>query len=147
MSGRGLRSLRAAAVVATLAAAAVAPGLIGRAQDQPRKGSRAVFMRQKLEHSKQILEGLTVEDYDLIAGNAKKLKVLSEAAQFAEPAPIDEKQYESYLLDFRRSVDDLSKQARGKDLEGAALAYLKLTLNCIECHKFVRGEKNPARVR
>ena len=35
-------------------------------------------MRQKLDHSQKVLEGLTLEDYALVAENARALKELSE---------------------------------------------------------------------
>jgi hypothetical protein len=40
--------------------------------------------------------------------------------------------------EFQRYADDLIKNARQHNIDGATLAYLKLTMNCVQCHKFVR---------
>ena len=38
------------------------------------------FMRAKLTHSQRVLEGLTIEDFDLIAKHAQEMSLLSQAA-------------------------------------------------------------------
>jgi hypothetical protein len=40
--------------------------------------------------------------------------------------------------EFQRYADDLAKNAKQGNIDGATLAYLKLTMNCIQCHKYVR---------
>jgi hypothetical protein len=55
----------------------------GAAQDQKR--TRGEFMRQKLEFSKNVLEGLSLEQYAMIEKNARSLKVLSQAAEWEVP--------------------------------------------------------------
>jgi hypothetical protein len=35
-------------------------------------------------------------------------------------------------------VDDLIEKAREKNLDGAALSYVEMTLSCVKCHKHVR---------
>jgi len=51
----------------------------GEGQDQ---GGLRKFMRQKLEHSQKVLEGLALEDFAMIAENAAELKALSEDARW-----------------------------------------------------------------
>ena len=46
-------------------------------------------------------------------------------------------------LDFQRSADSLAQNARDKNVDAAALSYMKLTLTCVECHKYVRETRNP----
>jgi hypothetical protein len=57
-------------------------------------------------------------------------------------------QTEEYVLDssdFRRRTDGLIRAAKSKNLEGASLAYVEVTLSCVHCHKHVRdARKNPA---
>jgi cytochrome c556 len=48
--------------------------------------------------------------------------------------------YERFSQDFRRNVDALTKAARDNNLDGATLAYVKVTMSCVECHRFVRGK-------
>ena len=46
--------------------------------------------------------------------------------------------YAQQADEFRRIVDKLEKAAKAKRLDGAALAYVDMTMSCIECHKHVR---------
>jgi hypothetical protein len=95
-------------------------------------------MRQKLEFSKNLLEGLSMENYEIIVKNAKALKLLSQAAEWEAPTIPNAGDYVAFTTDFQRIADDLVKQAKGKNIDGATLAYVKLTMNCVQCHKFVR---------
>lgn len=106
------------------------------AQDEKR--TRSDFMRQKLEFSKNLLEGLAIENYEIIGKNAKALKLLSEAAEWEVPTIPNATDYIAFTTDFQRIADDLSKQAKDKNIDGATLAYVRLTMNCVQCHKFVR---------
>ena len=109
----------------------------GRA-GQPERRNRSDFMRQKLEYSKNVLEGLSLEHYDLIEKNAKALKVLSQAAEWEVPTIPNATDYVAMTSEFQRSVDELVRCAKQSNIDGATLAYVKLTMNCVQCHKFVR---------
>jgi hypothetical protein len=41
---------------------------------------------------------------------------------------------------FRRHVDSLVKAARGKNLDVATLASVRVTMGCGDCQKLVRGK-------
>jgi hypothetical protein len=96
------------------------------------------FMRPKLDHSKHVLEGIALGDFDLIAKNARAMKELSEAAEWRVTPDIT---YLGYSREFQRLADELVQQAKEKDIDGATLAYVQLTLNCVNCHKLVRENK------
>jgi hypothetical protein len=102
----------------------------------PKKTALQTFMRRKLESSQKILEGLAVEDFDLIAQGAKDLKGISAAAEFVVSK---DALYTQHANEFRRIVDRLEKTAKEKRLDGSALSYMDLTMSCIECHRFVRN--------
>lgn len=119
--------------LSVLAARTAAP-----AAAQDHKRTRSEFMRQKLEFSKNLLEGLAIENYEIIGKNAKALKLLSEAAEWEVPTIPNATDYIAFTTDFQRIADDLSKQAKEKNIDGATLAYVRLTMNCVQCHKFVR---------
>lgn len=106
------------------------------AQDQKR--TRSEFMRQKLDYAKNLLEGLSMENHETIAKNAKALKLLSEAAEWEVPTIPNATDYVAFTTDFQRIADELAKQAKERNIDGATLAYVKLTVNCVQCHKFVR---------
>jgi hypothetical protein len=102
----------------------------------PKKAAMKLFMRKKLEASQSVLEGLAVEDFDMIRSGAKQLKTTSAAAEFMV---VHDPMYAQQADEFRRTVDKLEKAAREKRLDGATLAYVDMTLSCVECHKWVRN--------
>ena len=105
---------------------------------QPERRNRSDFMRQKLEYSKNVLEGLSLEHYDLIEKNAKALKVLSQAAEWEVPMIPNATDYVAMTSEFQRYADELVRCAKQSNIDGATLAYVKLTMSCVQCHKFVR---------
>ena len=126
-------------VLGSLALALAATILAARGQEQEQKPhSRAEFMRMKLEYSKKVLEGLTLEDYPTIAKNAQALKKLSEAAEWEVPTIPNAGEYVVFTSEFQRLADELAKKAKDRNIDGATLAYLRLTMNCVNCHKYVR---------
>ena len=125
--GLGLAGLALAATV-----------LAVRAQEPKRPPSRAEFMHMKLEFSKKVLEGLTLENYEMIVKNAQNLKKLSEAAEWEVPTIPNAGEYIVFTSEFQRLTDELVKKGREKNIDGATLAYLRLTMNCVNCHKYVR---------
>jgi hypothetical protein len=114
-------------------------GLAAAGQDH--KSKRSQLMRQKLEFSKGILEGLTREDYQLVTKNARALKILSEAAEWEVPSIPNVEQYVPLTTEFQRLCDELGKKSKAKNIDGATLVYMQLTMNCVTCHKNVRGAK------
>lgn len=120
-----------ALVVLLLAAVSLSVG-------QSRK-SRATkeFMRDKLELAQRILEGLANEDYDLMIAKGTRLSAMSQEAGWQV---FENPEYADHSQTFRRNVDGLVRAARNKNLDGATLAYVRITMNCVECHKFVRGK-------
>jgi hypothetical protein len=93
------------------------------------------YMRIKLVHSQKILEALALEDYEQLAKHAQDLKLLSQESNWNV---LETEQYVQHSNDFRRRADAVMNAAKKKNLDGAALAYVELTLNCVQCHKYVR---------
>jgi hypothetical protein len=102
------------------------------AQDE----SPRVLMRAKLQHSKALLEGLATEDYEGLARHSDALRLLSLETDWNV---IQTGQYGQLSEDFRRSAQLLNQSAKAKNLDGATLAYVSMTMKCIECHKYVRS--------
>lgn len=124
-----------------LALAAVAGGRPGIGQEPDKSPSRADFMRKKLEYSKNVLDGLAREDFAMIEKNAKALNAMSRAAEWEVPMIPDVEHYVPYTAEFQRLASELTHKAREKNLDGATLAYVGLTMNCVNCHKYVRTVK------
>ena len=117
---------------------AVLAGVIGIIAHAQSGSPTKELMRKKLEHTQSILEGITLENFDLVAGHAARLGALSqEGAWRASDTP----EYAEHSAMFRRNVEKLKKAAKERNLDAATLAYTKLTFNCVECHKYLRDRK------
>lgn len=99
------------------------------------------FMQMKLEHSKDILEGLATEDFEMIAKGAQALTALSLESAWNVYTT------ETYLQqssDFRRSLQIVKDAAKEKNADRAALGYVNLTVQCLECHRTLRTKNSDA---
>jgi hypothetical protein len=117
--------------LAALAFVAAIPGMSGHAQDPKLRD----LMYKKLTSSQKILEGIAIKDFEKISAGADDLILISKAAEWQV---IKSPQYELHSNDFRRSAESLNRMARAKNLDGAALAYVDMTLGCVKCHNYVR---------
>ncbi len=120
----------------TVGALALA-GWIGIATAQSSRATREV-MRTKLDHSQKALEGVTAGDFEILLAAARKLKALGNAPDWPN---FDSPEYQEHKANFRRSVNALERGAVEANLDSATLAYVRMTMNCVECHRFVRGKK------
>jgi hypothetical protein len=100
--------------------------------------TRRDFMRQKLEFSKQLLEGLTLENFELVGRNARALRRLSEAAEWEVPTIPNATDYVAFTGEFQKLCAELDASAKARNIDGATLVYLRLTMSCVNCHKYVR---------
>jgi hypothetical protein len=106
-------------------------------RDDEGKGRRlAKFMRAKLGSTDKILEGLVTEDFAKIAEGAKELETMSGAEQWRVS---NDAMYAHFSADFRLIAKNLQQDAADKELDAASMKYIRLTMGCIECHKFVRA--------
>jgi len=103
------------------------------------KRSRAAkeFMHDKLELSQKILEGVAIEDWDLVIAKGTKLSTMTQEADWRV---FENPNYDAQSKAFRQHVDSLVKAAKKKDLDAATLAYVRMTMSCVDCHKAVRGK-------
>ena len=123
------RTLIVLAVVGIVAALSFS---LGRTQD---KGNLRDFMRAKLDHSQKVIEGLATEDFPLIEKHAQEMSLLTHAEVWQV---VQSPEYVQHSTEFRRAADALTKAAGDKNIDGAALAYMEVTLKCVNCHKYVR---------
>jgi len=96
----------------------------------------AAFMQAKLTHSQKVLAAIALEDYAGMAKHSQELSILSLAAQWQV---IQTEDYKKHSEDFRRAAGSLTKAAKNKNLNDAILAYMSVTLSCVNCHKYVRS--------
>jgi hypothetical protein len=108
--------------------------LAGVSGDDSDRGLKAL-MQQKLKASQQVLEGIATNDFGKISDNAHELIRISKAAEWrVVKTPL----YQVHSDEFRRNAENLIQMAKEKNLDGATLAYVDMTLNCVKCHKYVR---------
>ncbi len=105
---------------------------VALAGDDDEKGS--FWMDKKLEYSERILEALAKEDYAEIAKNARSMNALTQMERWVR-AGVPE--YRSQLRIFNNANEQLIRAADNEQLDGAALAFVQLTLSCVNCHKVV----------
>jgi len=115
----------------------VAAGLVTAMAQSRRNRAAKEFMRDKLELSQRVLEGVATEDYDLIITKGTRLSAMTQEADWRL---FENPDYDQQSLAFRRQVDALVKAAKDKNLDAATLAYVRMTMSCVDCHKLVRGK-------
>jgi len=120
-------------------ALAITLGLVtGLSHGQEKKKDEnptAALMKKKLAASQKLLEGLALNDFTMIKENSDALHDISLEASFKS---LKTPRYELYADEFQQTTEKLSKAAKEKNLDAAALAYVDLTLNCVKCHQHVR---------
>lgn len=120
-------------VVAAVALACAAQGSFAQEDEIP---GPSELMQKKLLHANGILEGLTLNDYEMIEQEAEHLSMISLEAHWRTDLPPSYAQYNS---DFQWAVGGLIEAAELKNLEGATLKYTQVVMSCVECHSAVRG--------
>lgn len=91
------------------------------------------FMRRKLEASSGVLEGLVTENFSVVRKGARTMASMSRATDWETmKMPV----YVQYSNQFRKICSDLEAAAEDEDVDAAGLAYVRLTMSCISCHKF-----------
>lgn len=94
------------------------------------------FMKLKLSHAQGLLEGIAMEDFDAIIKHSQDLSLLSREVTWRV---LQTEDYLQHSVEFRRAADAVNAAGKKKNLDGAALAYVDLTMKCVYCHKYVRG--------
>ncbi len=104
---------------------------VGKVDDK----NPSIWMKKKLDYSQNILAGITLEDFDKIADNARAMKGLGKFEGFVRSRNAA---YTRQLQLFEETNDEIIRQADNDNVEGVALAFTQLTINCVNCHKVLR---------
>lgn len=94
------------------------------------------LMRMKLDTTKDLLEAVTLQDFDRATSAANRLRLLSLEAGWNV---VQTSRYEFESEQFRRDADSISAAAQRRDAKGMAVNYLALTIRCFECHDHIRS--------
>lgn len=96
------------------------------------------LMAAKLKESQLLLEGLTLNDLPKAQKSAEALLKISKEAQFRKA--LNTARYELHANNFQRAAETLIEKAKEKNLEGATLAYVDMTITCVRCHQHTREQ-------
>ena len=122
-------------LVLVLACLTLAVGFsTGLSRDRDSKDLKELIQR-KLKYGQKALEGLALSDFETITRSAEELIEVSKAAEWKI---VKTPRYELYSNEFRRNAETMIQNAKAKNLDGATLAYVDMTLTCVKCHKHVR---------
>jgi hypothetical protein len=94
------------------------------------------FMRQKLQASNLILEGLCTEDLKMVTDGAATLMKMSQQEKWRVS---NDMLYRRYSREFVNAVEELDQEAKDNDMDGTSMAWVNVTMKCLKCHEWVRN--------
>jgi hypothetical protein len=128
----------AIALAAVVLTGIAVPAVTRPARDQD--PDREALMREKLELAQKVLAGLSKNDLPAAATDGAALAALVREARWR----ISETPgYLARSAEFERAAATLSSMAANKNAEGAALAWVQVTTQCFDCHRWVRDTRKP----
>ena len=105
-------------------------------KDDKKEPILARFMRQKLGASNRVLKGLVTDDFEEIEKGADALMKMSLAEEWRVS---NDPSYARFSLDYQNTVRKLKAKAKKGTIDGSALAWVDVTMSCIECHEWIRN--------
>jgi hypothetical protein len=115
----------------------------GQDKKEDRDEILAKMMQKKLKNAHLVLDGVALGDFKKIAHGGEELVRLAKSETWQL---IRSPHYERHSADFIRATEKLVKKAQEKNMDGAALAYVEMTLSCVRCHEYVREHRRDARL-
>ena len=95
----------------------------------------SVWMKMKMKHSQQVFEAIARADMQAAGDAAKQMSTLNWFEQIVKGK---NELYQQELWRFRLANKQLIQYAEKENIEGATLAFIDLTLSCVDCHKKLR---------
>jgi hypothetical protein len=91
-------------------------------------------MQLKLQHAQHILGDVVTSDWVSLEADTSALQ---RATRDPAWAVLTTPEYIRHTMIFTHAAEDLRDAAVHHDLESAPLAYVSLTLSCVQCHRYV----------
>ena len=91
-------------------------------------------MREKLVHAQKILEAVVTSDWVSLEAQSRELEQLTNDPRWTV---LKYPEYSRYSAAFVRAVQTLQTAAAQRDLETTPKAYVAVTLQCVECHRYL----------
>lgn len=108
------------------------------AQQSDPPSDPATLMQRKLQRAQSILESLATEDFDALVTSSNDLLQIAQQQWIAQETP----EYRAQLKDLWIVLEGLQTAAQERNLDGATLSYVQLTISCVKCHKALRKDLN-----
>ena len=92
------------------------------------------LMEEKLAHTQLILRAVVTSDWVALETNSRELERLTR-----DPAwmVLQFREYRRHSQTFVQAVQTLHRAAAQRDLESTPRAYIGVTLECVECHRYL----------
>jgi hypothetical protein len=90
------------------------------------------IMWKKLDLAHGVLDAIALDDFEALEAYASDLVTLSLAGELNIS---DTESYRRQSREFHEAALALGRAAREQETESAALAYVDLTLRCLQCHR------------
>jgi hypothetical protein len=123
-----------AAIVLVTASGFAIHTQLSRGQE-PGIAKASAFMRLKLEPAKGALEGIALADFEMINKHAGTIRNLMLDESWMV---IQSDEYRRQSIEFRSIVEQLQQAAKDKNVDRATLAYVQMTIRCVQCHEMLR---------
>ena len=133
------RTVCVVVIVAVVILAFVLPGRAQTPSHPLRLNSRnhTVLMEKKLVAAQKVIAGIAHEDYANIQKQAQLLRLMSDEAAWNV---IQTPEYVRLSEHFRGTADQLIRAAKDRNMDAVGLAYVTLSISCIDCHRHARAE-------
>ncbi len=122
-------------ILIILSAIVVSSAAIAVRGEDKQEDKSSIWMKQKLAASQNIFAGLTKGDFDMIGKNANSMRAVGYLERWVRA---DIPGYRTLMNDFEYANKSLALAAQEKNLDKAMVAYMQLTISCVECHKMIR---------
>ena len=104
---------------------------------EPGSPQHDVIMEKKLECAQELFAAVTTGDFEEVNRQAQKLRLLSQEAGWNR---LQTPEYMRLSADFRGSTSQIEAAADEKNLDAVGLAFVKLSITCIDCHRHTSQE-------
>lgn len=105
----------------------------------PTQGPRLTnVMHQKLTHAQKILEAVVTSDWVSLETHSRELESLTDDPGWMV---LKYPEYARHSTAFVRSIKDLHRAAAQRDLDKTPRAYVDVTMQCVECHRYLARER------
>jgi len=95
-------------------------------------------MLEKLQTAQAMMGDLARSDVKALIANGEKLCMISQASEWHKTS---DSEFMHQAKSFQNSVDFLLENAKANNQDGMAMGWVRITLDCMQCHHKARVPK------